>query len=175
MIICITGEPLAGKSTFAQALLVHLGGEYGLWSSGRFAREAGVSMDEKSVGDSDLSLSLNGDINDYAITLLNKRNDMIIEGWPRSLEQAMLLEKHRDDFVIAFVFTDLPLQLERMGRRGRDGDDFETILRRSKAALRFHGQLISHLPVRKLVPFTARGLESDPKGAIECLESYLVD
>jgi adenylate kinase family enzyme len=173
MIICITGEPLSGKSTFARKLAVHLEDRYVLWSSGDYARQKGMQADEASIACSDLSLKLNDEINRYATTMLHEFDDVIIEGWPRSLEQAMVLDSTRQDYLVAFVFTDLPMQLERMCKRGREGDTLETVLQRSKAALRFHGQLVSHLPVRKLVPFTARGLEMNTVGSIECLESYL--
>lgn len=170
MIICITGQPLAGKSTFADELGRYLG--WSVWSSGTYARELGMMPDEDSILAQDLSLSLNERINSHAIDLLTSCNNQIIEGWPRSIEQVMLLEKFRDDFIIIFVFINPVLQMQRMQGRGRKEDIQDVVVKRSEAALRFHNQLMEFIPER-VIPFTADGIQ-DVKGAIECLENYLV-
>ncbi len=171
MVVCITGQPLSGKSYLAE-LMAHIF-DYSRFSTGEYARSLGMKKDEESIKQNDISLELNDQINEAVLEQLEHGN-VIIDGWPRSVEQALLLQNHREDFLIIYIFIGLKLMMDRMVKRKRFDDTLEMIEGRSRASLKYYYSLAEYMQ-EKLVVLSAENIATDTQGVLRCLEDYLVD
>ena len=93
------GMPLAGKTTLAKRLSADLRVEY--MSTGDYARSLGMEL-EPSIKMLDLSMRYNTAINLAVEALCKRKKQMgtsgIVDGFPRSIEQARWIEEERSRF-----------------------------------------------------------------------------
>ena len=133
MIYFFVGSPLGGKTTLTTKLSEKCG--FGRFSTGEYARTHGL-RDEKSIGELDLSLDLNGDIRSEVLHIMGMHEDtFIIDGFPRSAEQIVDVLNSGVKFKIVFVYINPLIMHERASTRNRDNyDDMETVVGRAKAS-----------------------------------------
>jgi len=167
MIYCFTGYPLSGKSTWAKNFA--LSHDFGFFSTGDYARIQGMKTDEKSIIKRDLSLDLNDRINTEVLRRIDHNMDYVIDGWPRSEEQALLLESTGVVYKTIFIALDPMAIMVRMEKRSRPGDEVEQIHGRMLAMIEFHSKLVDM--EHDLLYVDGRELEA---GGISWLEQQLV-
>ncbi len=134
MTICFVGSPLSGKSTLARKLAVDLNVDY--FSTGDYARSLGMDPHEKSISEADLSVLLNGKIEEAVISRITDGGGHVIDGFPRSEEQVAILNSTTVKYVVIYLYADPTVVVERAFKRSRDGDDVDTVVARLNAAIR---------------------------------------
>ncbi len=133
MIIFLVGSPLSGKTTIAKNLVKKYG--YQFFSTGEYARDHGMKK-EKSIGELDLSLNLNGAIRSEVLRIMSEHEDTtIIDGFPRSAEQIIDVLNIGIRFKVVYVYINPLVMHSRAKNRKRDHNDtIEIVTQRAKAS-----------------------------------------
>jgi len=134
MIYLFTGYPLSGKSTFAKRWATYK--DCGYFSSGRYAREHGMGEVQ-----GDLSLAMNSRINTRVLKLVDIFDELVIDGWPRSVEQALLMDSVGKKYTTLFFTVNPLIARQRMLDRNREDDFIEEVENRTKAMVLLHTKL----------------------------------
>lgn len=122
MVYFISGFPVSGKSTIAKALASEIGYEY--FSTGDYARSLGMGV-EASIVEKDLSDTFNQTINNKVINECMK--NIVIDGFPRSLEQFYLI-KNIKKFKIIFIVANPLIIFDRVKLRHKQEHRKDDIL-----------------------------------------------
>jgi adenylate kinase family enzyme len=139
MIVSLIGMPCSGKTTIGRRMAARL--NWGFFSSGEWARLRGLDSSEASIYEQDLSLKLNDEINAKVKLLVKRGSNWILDGYPRSLEQANLLSTYNQEIKLYFVTVDFETAIKRMEGRNREGEGLELVVRRRRSSLYLFGEL----------------------------------
>lgn len=153
MVYFFTGYPLSGKSTYARKWAEYKDLAY--FSSGDFARANGMDESEESVLEQDFSLSLNEKINSRVVALIGF-GDCVIDGWPRTVDQAMIADSMGVEYRLLFFVVNPLVALERMEKRGRSQDDRPIMEARTEAMIKLQMKL--RMTIRRM--YTIHGGEN---------------
>lgn len=151
MILCFTGQPLSGKTSVARRVADDYG--WKLFSAGEYARQLGMDKYEPSIKEKGISLEMNDAINARVKELASEEENLVLDGYPRSVEQALLLQSLSHELVVFFFFVNPILFERRLKERGREGDGLSA-RDRSLAALEMYERLFETI---ELEPFRAEG------------------
>ena len=143
MIYAFCGMPLAGKSTHSKKLARELGLPY--FSTGDYARSMGMG-DEPSIKSMDLSERFNGWIVAKATSFVGGAvGRCIIDGFPRSAEQYLIMLEWHYDFKIVFMTANPLVIFDRLEQRaraeGRPEDEREVVLGRVRRSVEWRAEL----------------------------------
>jgi len=146
MVYFFIGMPLSGKSTLARKAAKQTGYRY--LSTGDLARSLGMGM-EDSVRTHDLSVSLNDRIQEEVLRSI-KEESVIVDGFPRSIEQLHLIADLIPDLNVVFV-TENPLIIydrlqHRVRMEGRPEDTTEVVSGRLRRSEEWRRELAIELP-----------------------------
>lgn len=141
MIFSFVGSPLSGKSTFGKDISTILGFDY--FSTGEYARSLGMNPKEESIKDNDLSFDFNQIINKEVLHKIGTSRDLILDGFPRSEEQVVLLNELDIEYYIIYFYADPALILSRMNNkdRGRESDIREYVMGRINSSVKLRSDL----------------------------------
>ena len=167
MIYCFTGYPLSGKSTWAKRFATSH--DYNYFSTGEYARIQGMKKTEESIMKHDISLELNDKINTEVLRRIDNNLDFVVDGWPRSEEQVLLLESTGCVYKTIFMTMDPMIIMIRMEQRNRSGDEINYVQGRIMAMIKFHEKMVDM--GHNLLYVDGRELEA---GGISWLEQQLV-
>ena len=165
MILAFTGQPLSGKTTVAEELAKRKG--YGFFSTGDYARFLGIQVVEPSIRRIGLSLKLNDAINDMVEYKCRQHSNIVLDGYPRSVEQVLLLQSLPSRLYVFFLFVNPVIAKSRMDDRGREDDDWAIINDRSEAAVRMCENL------RRVVDLQPFFFEGTVEQAVTEVEQWL--
>ena len=156
MIISFVGTPLGGKTSYAETY----SGERQLsyFSSGRYAREIGMTEEDKrSIATTDLAESVEDKIRDVVkdYVKIARGRDVIFDGFPRHLSQVQYLEmlcyRHNVEWLMVYIYVNPVRMFQRMEGRNRDENDSQDMLAgRARSATVFYSELKQHYPDRFL-------------------------
>lgn len=148
MIVCVVGIPLSGKTTVAKYLADKHGAYY--LSTGDIFRK--INQIGEDVSKTDLSLEYDREIRRTVIAECIIQKDIVIDGYPRSLDQLRELMGLEKDYRIIYVYTPLPIVLDRAKRRNRDWQDAaDKVISRGKAARKLWTSIREVVPKEKLL------------------------
>ena len=140
MKIFIIGYPLSGKSTIGKEIAKKLGCPY--LGTGAFARSLGMGLEE-SIKKHDLSEEYNDRIEEEVWKTLKNKN-CVIDGYPRSLDQATKIMSIIDKRVI-YCYANPVTIADRLKPRaiidGRKEDTDEIVAGRVKASIALKKEL----------------------------------
>lgn len=169
-LICVTGQPLGGKTTLARWLAEKLRADY--WSSGDFAREQGMDPMETAILKQGVSFALNSKINEEAYRRISAAPPILVmDGFPRTYEQITLVRKLEP--LVLFVTISPIVAWSRMGIRGREDDVRSVVIAKTMASLDLLGDLLEEESIRMYMISGDDGESLRQEGLRWC-ESYLV-
>ena len=148
MIIFMIGYPLSGKSTIAKEVSKRTGCEY--LGTGEYARSIGMGF-EKSISERDFSEEFNDRIESKVWETI-KNGNCIIDGYPRSIDQAikiLSLPKVR----VIYCYSNTVQIADRLKTRsveGRVEDTDEIVSSRIKASLELKKNIEGFLNIEML-------------------------
>lgn len=148
MIMCVIGIPLSGKTTVAKYLADRYGAYY--LSTGDIFRK--MNQIGEDVSKTDLSLEYDREIRRLVIAECIIQKHIIVDGYPRSLDQLYELMGLEKDYRIVYVYTPLPIVLDRAKRRKRDWQDAaDKVISRARAARKLWTNIREVAPEEKLL------------------------
>lgn len=155
MIIFLVGIPLSGKTTIAKNLVSKYGYQY--FSTGEYARDHGMGK-EKSIGEMDLSLNLNGDIRSEVLHIMAEHDDTtIVDGFPRSAEQIVDILDSGIRFKVVYIYINPVFMYYRAKNRKRDyNDDIEIVKQRAKASQELYNTIHTMIGSKDVLFFEAQ-------------------
>jgi adenylate kinase family enzyme len=143
--------PLSGKSTLARRAAEQTG--YGYLSTGDLARSLGMGL-EDSIRTHDLSVSLNDQIQAEVLRLV-REGPLIVDGFPRSIEQLHAVSDDMGDVNVVFVVENPLIIYDRLQRRmkmeGRPEDTTEVVAGRLRCSEEWRRELVSEAPQTRTV------------------------
>lgn len=149
MKIFIVGYPLSGKSTIGKELANRLKCEY--LSTGAYARSLGMTL-EASIKEKDFSEEFNDAIEAKVWEVL-QNNDCVIDGYPRSIEQAIKILPIQNKRVI-YCYANPVVIADRLKQRalvsGRVEDTDEIVAGRIRASITLKKELEQYIPLELL-------------------------
>ena len=167
MVICMVGSPLSGKSTLGRSIAKEVGISY--MSTGEYARKIGMDHSEKSIMDNDVSAQFNDKIVQEVFKQIDIHQNIIIDGFPRSVEQAVTLADSIEHYVVIYLFADPAMIIKRAQNRQRPGDEVELVRSRLEASIRLRHDLE---PIVNPWVYTVTGFEADDT---KVLTSFIKD
>lgn len=149
MKIFIVGYPLSGKSTIGKELANRLKCEY--LSTGAYARSLGMTL-EASIKEKDFSEEFNDAIEAKVWGVLQNK-DCVIDGYPRSIEQAIKILPIQNKRVI-YCYANPIVIADRLKQRalvsGRVEDTDEIVAGRIRASITLKKELEQYVPLELL-------------------------
>lgn len=149
MKIFIIGYPLSGKSTIGKEIAKKLNCSY--LGTGAFARSLGMGLEE-SIKKHDFSEEYNDRIEEEVWRTL-KNKDCVVDGYPRSIDQATKIMSIIDKRVI-YCYANPVTIADRLKSRaimdGRKEDTDEIVAGRIKASIALKKDLEDLLPLETL-------------------------
>ena len=146
MKIFIIGYPLSGKSTIGKEIAKRLGCEY--LSTGAYARSLGMTL-EASIKEKDFSEEFN-DVIEAKVWEVLQNKDCVIDGYPRSIEQAIKILPVQNKRVI-YCYANPVVIADRLKQRalvsGRAEDTDEIVAGRIRASITLKKELEQYIPL----------------------------
>jgi len=167
MIICMIGNPLSGKTTFALEVAREF--NFGYLSTGEVARLHGISdRDRESIKRSDRAEDLEDAIRREVARVVSL-GDVVLDGFPRSVEQMEYLLGIEEgwNLLVFFFYVNPVMQFSRMQGRKRDGDVLEVVKSRTLASERLWKDLSLMSYGGRFILIRMEGIKDDAAFKIE--------